>query len=114
MCDLSAQIALVLLERRDHLFDVAAAERNHIDLLLPQVRRHAHLRHGDEMAFEHRIVDVAARQHFRECVTDQLANAQRALGGACLMLAVALMSPTHALNTMTRPPATFSSPSNSI
>ena len=44
--------------------------------------RHAHLRHGDEMAFEHRIVHLAARQHVGDRVTDQFANAQRALRGA--------------------------------
>src|SRR6185436_6385531 len=31
VCDLAAQIALVAVQRLDHLFDVAAAERHHVD-----------------------------------------------------------------------------------
>src|SRR5690242_2773851 len=49
MGDLAAQIALVALERVDHLLDVAAAERHHVDGGELEVRRHAHLRHRDHV-----------------------------------------------------------------
>jgi hypothetical protein len=80
--DLAAHIALVALERGDHFFDVAAAERHHIDRREPQIGAHAHLRHGDHVAFDHRIVDVAARKHVGELVTDQFADAQLPLRAA--------------------------------
>ncbi len=79
MRDLAAQEALVALQRLEHLFDVLAAERHDVDGREPQVGAHAHLGHGDEVAFEHRIVHVAARQHIGHGVADQLADAQRAL-----------------------------------
>ena len=75
---------LVALERREHRLAVAAAERHDVDGGEPQVGRHAHLRHGDEMGLEHRIVHVAARQDLGEGVADELADAQaRAATGRC-------------------------------
>ena len=87
--DFIVSVALVLLtvgaaNGQRQVLDVTAAERHHVDRRHPQVGRHAHLRHSDEMALEHGIVHVAARQHVGHCVTDQLADAQRALRGAGL------------------------------
>ena len=87
--DLAAQIFLVALECRQHLVEIAAAERHHVDGGEPHVGRHAHFRHGDEMAFEHRVMHVAARQHVGHRVAHELADAQRALrrlAGAFAML----------------------------
>ena len=82
MRDLAAQKFFVALERRDDRLRVASAERHHVDGGEPQVRRHAHLRHRDHVALDHRIMDVAARQHVGKRMADQLADAKRALGGA--------------------------------
>ena len=41
-----------------------------------------HLRHGDEMAFDHRIVHLAARQHVGDGMANQFADAQLALRAA--------------------------------
>ena len=88
MRDLAAQEFLVALERRDNLLLVLAAERHHVDGREPQVRAHAHFRHRDHVAFDDRIVDVAARQHLGERVANQFADAQRALRRAGGMFAV--------------------------
>jgi hypothetical protein len=61
--DFAAQELLVPIQRLDHLFHVATAKRHHVDRRHAQVGRHPHLRHGDEMALEHRIVHVTPRQH---------------------------------------------------
>ncbi len=79
MRDLAAQKALVALERREHVVLVGAAERHHVDGGEPQVRRHAHLRHGDEMGLDHRIVDAAAREDVRHRMADEFADPQLTL-----------------------------------
>ena len=79
MCDLAAQVALVALERGEHVVLVGAAERHHVDGGEPQVRRHAHLRHGDEMGLDHRIMDVAAGEDLRHRMPHQFADAQLTL-----------------------------------
>ena len=59
--------------------DVLAAERHDVDRREPQVGGHAHFRDVIEVAFEHRVMHVAARQHLGHRVADQFADAQLAL-----------------------------------
>src|SRR6185312_576720 len=85
--DFGAHEFLVPVEGGDDVVGVAAGERHNVDGGEPQVRGHAHLRHGDEMALDHRIVHVAARQHLGDRVANELADAQlalRAAGGCCV------------------------------
>ena len=65
-----------------HRLGVASAERHHVDGGEPQIGGHAHLRHRDQVRFDHRIMHVAARKHLGERMTDQFADAQLALRGA--------------------------------
>ena len=69
-------------KRLQHLFAVAAAERHDVDGREPQVGRHAHFGHGDEMGLQHRIVHVAARQDLGDGVAHEFAGAQGPLRGA--------------------------------
>ncbi len=55
---------------------VLAVERHAVGGRLPEIRRHSHLRDRHDVRSENVVVDFPARQHFRELVTDQLANAQ--------------------------------------
>ncbi len=89
--DLAAQVPLVALERGDHVVLVAAAERHHVDGGEPQIRGHAHLGHGDEMAFDHGIMHLTAREQLGQRVADELADAQLALGGHMARAGIALM-----------------------
>src|SRR6202035_90055 len=75
MRDLAAQVALVALERLEHRLLVAAAERHHVDRGELEVRRHAHLRHRDQVALDHRVMHLAARENLGDRVTDDLAGA---------------------------------------
>src|SRR5215472_6231930 len=79
MRDLAAQEALVALERVEHRLLVAAAERHHVDGGELEVRRHANLGHGDDMALDDRIMHLAARKNVGDRVADHLAGAQGAL-----------------------------------
>ena len=67
------------VEGGEHFLGVAAGERHDVDGGEPQVGGHAHFRHGNEMAFNDRIVHVAARQHVGHGVAHQFADAQLAL-----------------------------------
>ena len=58
-----------------------AAEREHIDRRELQVRRHAHLGHGERIPAQHVIDDLAAGENLGERMPDQLAHFQLALGG---------------------------------
>src|SRR5215217_4812573 len=67
------QIALHLLAPQDRLDArrllealVATAERHHIGGGEPQVRRHAHLRNGDDVPGQHRVLKIAARHDLGE------------------------------------------------
>src|SRR5580700_11760903 len=86
--DLATYKTFVTIERFNHSFDIASAERHHVNRSEPQVGADTNLRHGDQMAFDHRIVDVAARQHGGELVTDQLADAQLPLRAAACTIAM--------------------------
>ena len=55
------------------------AERHHVDGGEPQIGAHAHFRDGDEVALDHRIMHVAAHQHFRYGMAHQLADSQLSL-----------------------------------
>ena len=77
--DFAAQEFLVALKGGEHLIGVAAGERHDVDGRQPQVGGHAHLRHGNEMALDHRVMHVAAGEHLGHGVTHQLADAQLAL-----------------------------------
>ena len=59
---------------------VAAAKRHHVDCGQPEIGRHRDLRHGDHVRFDHRVMDITARQHLGERMADQFADAQLALG----------------------------------
>src|ERR1700722_12218353 len=91
--DLAAQPALVALERGEHFLHVAAAKRHDVDGGELEVRAQAHLRHRDEVALDHRVMHLAAREDVRDRVADDLAGAQRALGRAGS--AVAMMVACH-------------------
>src|SRR6478752_5288264 len=93
--DLGAQKFLVALEGGDHLLGVAPAHRHDVDGGEPQVRAHAHFRHGDEMALDDRIVHVAAREHLGHRVAHQFADAQLALRAAAGRCAVAFLFVAH-------------------
>ncbi len=80
--DLGAQEFLVPVEGGEHLLGVAAGERHDVDGGQPQVGGHAHFRHGDEMALDHRIVHIAAREHLGDRMPHQFADAQLALRAA--------------------------------
>src|SRR5262245_4387607 len=105
MRELAAQEAFVAIERVEHLARVAPAERHHVDGGNPQVRRQAHLGHGDGVLLDHRIMHFAARQDLRQRVPNQLAGAQLALRRAFLWLAmmmarhgVVLQNPVYCLS----------------
>src|SRR6185312_406444 len=93
--DLDAQKFLVALEGGDHLLGVAPAHRHDVDGGEPQVGAHAHLRHGNEMTLDDRIVHVAAREHLGHGVAHQFANAQLALRAAAGWCAVAFLFVAH-------------------
>src|SRR3954470_17565630 len=80
--DLAAEKSFVALQRLEHCVDILAAERHDVDRREPQVGAHAYLRDGDEMAFEHGIVHLAARQQIGHRMADELADAQLALRAA--------------------------------
>ena len=89
MRDLAAQELLVALQRRDHDFGVASAERHHIDGRKLEVGRHPHFGHGDDVTLEVRIVHAALRQDVGDRVTHGFADAQlalRAAGGGTLLV----------------------------
>src|SRR6185295_2263878 len=52
---------------------------HHIDRRQSQIGTHAHFRHGDHVAFKGGVMHFAAREHVRQRVPDQLADAQHAL-----------------------------------
>ena len=60
---------------------VRAAERHDVDRSRAEVGRHAHFRHRDHVALEHRIMHLAARQHLGERMAHELADAQRRCEG---------------------------------
>ena len=78
---LLAQRLPVAIERRDHRRLVPAAERHHVGGGELQVRRHAHLGDGDDVRAEHRVLEVAAREHLGERVTNEFGDALLALRG---------------------------------
>ena len=82
---------------------VLAAQRHNVDGCEPQVGRHAHLRHRDEVPFQHGIVYVPSRQHVGERVPHQFADAQSALrrSGA----GVSAMLPCHGSSSLRAPGA---------
>ena len=78
-----------LIERREHEFGVAAAERHDVNGGEFQVRRHSHLGNGDDVAFKIGIVDATLRQNIGDRVTHGLADAQltlRAAGGGTFLV----------------------------
>src|SRR5207253_4990274 len=77
--DLAAQEFLVALECAEHFALVASAERHHVDGREPQVGGEPHLRNRDQMALEHRVMHVAAREQFGQRMPDELADAKLAL-----------------------------------
>src|SRR5262249_22483463 len=83
MSDFTAQKALVALECGEHLACVATAERHHVDGGEPQVGGDTHLRHGDHVIFDHRVMYFAAGQDLGQRVADELAGTQLALRRCC-------------------------------
>src|SRR5450759_4630202 len=82
VCNLAADEFLVALEGGDHFIRVTAGERHDVDRRQPQVGGHAHFRHGDEMALDHRVMHVAAREQLSHRMAHQFADAQLALRSA--------------------------------
>ena len=62
--------------------EVAAAERQAEDCRLPEVRRRAHLRHGDRHAGKARLAQILALEDLDERMADEFARAELALRGA--------------------------------
>src|SRR4051812_48729902 len=54
--DLTAQEFSVAIECLQHCLLVTATQRHHVSGRLPEVGAHAHLRHRDHVAFDHRII----------------------------------------------------------
>ena len=79
--DEAAELDPVAAERAHHLAGVDAAERQHEGGGVAQVRRDAHLGHGDRDMRELRVVHVAAGEDLGERAADHLADAQLALAG---------------------------------
>src|SRR5262249_7691413 len=94
--DHAAHVALVAIERREHLRLVAPAERHHVDGREAGVGAHADLGNRDEMRLDHRIVHLAVREELGDGVTHRLADAQLALRGAACGLA--MLSAGHSFN----------------
>src|SRR5205085_10379575 len=86
--DFAAQKFLVALERGQYRLRVAAAERHDVDGGEPQIGAHAHLRYGDHMALDNRIMHLAADEHLGERMADELADAQLSLRSAGGMIAM--------------------------
>ena len=75
------RILLVPVERLDDRLLVLAAERHHVGGRELEVRRHPHLGDGDDVLGQHLVLQVAAREHLGERMTDQFGHALLALGG---------------------------------
>jgi hypothetical protein len=69
----------VALERGEHGGHILAAQRHDEDGGEPQVRRHTHLGHGDDMRAEHLVVNLSSGQHLGERVPNELGDSQLAL-----------------------------------
>ena len=82
MGDHGAQHLGVGPERGDRRFGVLAAKRHHRDGGVLEVARHAHGGHGDPLAVERRIGDLAALQNVGDGVANRLADALEAVRGA--------------------------------
>ena len=90
--DLTAHVSFIAIKSVEHFFAVAASERHHIDGGEPQIGAHMHLRHRDHVCFHGWVVDVAARQHGGELVTNQFADAKLALRAARVLSAMMLVA----------------------
>ena len=77
--NLAADEALVAVHRLDHRRGVRVAQRDHVGSGELQIGRQANLRYGHNVGGDNVVVDVAAREHLGELVTDQFADAQLAL-----------------------------------
>src|ERR1051325_10826666 len=62
--DLAANVAAVALQRAEYLLFVAAAERHDINRRQPQVGGDADFGYRDHVMFDHRIMDLPAREQF--------------------------------------------------
>ena len=69
----------MLVEMGDCLVGLAAAQRQHVDGRQLQVRRHAHLGHGERVPAQHLVDDLATEEDVGKGVADQLAHFQLAL-----------------------------------
>ena len=67
---------MLRFKRLDHRLRVVAAQRDHVGGREFEVGRQPHLGYGDDVRGDDVVVDVAARQHFRQLVADELADAQ--------------------------------------
>src|SRR5262249_34248203 len=90
--NLAAQEALVALERGEHRFRVAPAQRHDVDGREPQIGRHPHLRDGDKMTLDPRVMYGPARQHVRERMADELTDPQLTLRERVARAGIALMT----------------------
>src|SRR5262249_6485107 len=90
--NLAAQEALVALEPGEHGFRVAPAKRHDVDGREPQIGRHPHLRDGDKMTLDHRVMYGPARQHVRERMADELTDPQLTLRERVARAGIALMT----------------------
>ena len=86
--DLAPDELPIAVQSLKHGFQVLAAQRHDVDRGKPQVGRHAYLGDGHDVGGEHLVVDLAARQHLGQRVANELADAQLALGWACLAMVV--------------------------
>src|SRR5262249_25265713 len=73
--DLAADVPVVAFQRVEHFLFVASAKRHDVNGGQPQVGAYANFRNRDHVAFNYRIMDIAARKHVGELVTDQFADA---------------------------------------
>ena len=92
--DLATQKALVALERREHRIRVAPTERHQVDRGEPKVGRHLNFRHRDQVLFDDGVMHVPAREHVRERMAHEFADAQLALRAAAARAGVVLMAST--------------------
>jgi hypothetical protein len=76
LSNLAAQESPVAVQRGEHRIGIVPAERHGVDGRKPQIRGHAHLGNGDDMALEHGIMHVTASKHLGEHMPHELAYAQ--------------------------------------
>ncbi len=77
--DLTADVFAVARQRCEHDVRVLAAKRHDIGSGKPEIRRHPHFGDRHDMRREHVIVDLTAREHLGEFVTNEFAHPQLTL-----------------------------------